>query len=99
MDRIVIDQTKIRIDADLVRRGAPPFPRPLAWWQRTVPLWVDVSETEDGRIVMAPNGKRADGHRYELTPPVVRRELKQIVRYLGGRRFLDFSDACFMAEG
>jgi hypothetical protein len=99
MDRIVIDQTKIRIDADLVRRGADPFPRPLAWWQRTVPIWVDVSETEDGQIVLAPNGKRADGYRYELTPSVVRREIKAIVRYLGDRPFLDFSDACFMAEG
>lgn len=99
MRGIVIDQTKIRIDADLVRRGAPPFPRPLTWWQRTVPVWVDVSETEDGRIVLTPNGKRADGYQYELTPAVIRREIKTIVRYLGDRRFLDFSDACSMTEG
>jgi hypothetical protein len=93
MDRIVIDQTKIRIDVDLVRQGAAPFPRPLAWWQRTVPVWVDASETEGSRIVLAPNGKTADGGQTELTPAVTRRYNKAIVRYLTGRRFLDFSDA------
>ena len=93
MDRIVIDQAKIRIDADLVRRGAPPFPRPLTWWQRTVPIWVDVSEAEDSRIVMTPNGKTADGRQTELTPAATRRYAKAIVKYLAGRRFLDFSDA------
>jgi hypothetical protein len=93
MDRIVIDQSKIRIDENLVRRGAAPFPRPLAWWQRTLPIWVDAAETEDGHIVLTPNGKVADGSQIDLTPGNVRSELKQIQRYLDGRNFLDFSDA------
>ncbi|WP_086559935.1 hypothetical protein [Streptomyces africanus] len=99
MDRIIIDQAKIKVDENLVRRGAPPFPRPLTWWQRTVPIWVDVSEAEDGRIVLTPNGKRADGYQYELTPAVVHQEIKAIVKYLGDRRYLDFSDACSMTRG
>ncbi|MGY5634192.1 hypothetical protein ACW7N6_38270 [Streptomyces sp. UC1A3] len=99
MRSIVIDQDRIHIDADLVRRGATPFPRPLTWWQRTVPVWIDVSETEGGQIVMKPNGRRADGHQDELTPAVVRQGIKAIVKYLGDRRYLDFSDACSMIDG
>ena len=93
MDRIVIDQSKIRIDEDLVRRGAAPFPRPLSWWQRMVPIWVDAAETDGNRIVLTPSGKVADGSTFELTPATVRSELKAIRRYLDGREYLDFSDA------
>ena len=93
MDRIIIDQAKIRIDADLVRRGAPPFPRPLTWWQKTTPVWMSVEELGEGRIALSPSGKVADGRQVELTTAAVRRYLKAIVKYLAGRTFLDFSDA------
>jgi len=93
MDRIVIDQAKIRIDANLVQRGAAPFPRPLAWWQRTLPVWATAEELDGGRIALSPSGMVADGRQLEMTPALVRRELKQIRKYLDGRRFLDFSDA------
>jgi hypothetical protein len=93
MDRIVIDQSKIRIAEDLVTKGATPFPRPLAWWQKTLPIWIDAAEAEDGHIVLTPNGKVADGSEDELTSADVRRDLKAIRQYLGGRYYLDFSDA------
>ncbi|TGB13881.1 hypothetical protein [Streptomyces sp. MZ04] len=93
MDAIVINQSKIRIAQELVAKGAPPFPRPLAWWQRTVPVWVDAAEAEDGRIVLTPNGKFADGRQEELTRVGVRRDLKAIKRYLDRHYALDFSDA------
>jgi hypothetical protein len=93
VDSIIIDQTKVRIDPDLVRRGAPPFPRPLAWWQRNMPLWVDASETEDGRVVLIPNGKTPDGRQVELTPAAVRRHVEAAAKCLAGMRFLDFSNA------
>lgn len=93
MDAIVINQSKIRIAEGLVAKGAPPFPRPLAWWQRTVPVWVDAAETEEGRIILTPNGKCADGRQEELTSAGIRRDLKLIQRYLDGHYSLDFSDA------
>jgi hypothetical protein len=90
---LIIDQTKVRIDPDLVHRGAPPFPRSLAWWQRNMPLWVDTSETKDGKIVLTPNGKHADGRQTELTPAAAHHNVKAIARYLSNLTFLDFSDA------
>lgn len=97
MESVIIDQSKIRIDEGLVAKGAAPFPRPLAWWQRTIPVWVDAAETEDGRVVLTPNGKVADGRQEELTPADVRRDVKAIQRYLNGRNYLDFSDAIEIA--
>lgn len=94
MTRIVIDQEAIRLDPDLVRRGATPFPRPLTWWQKTLPIWVDAAEDENGRIILTPNGRTADGRQMELTPARTRRYLKAIQNYLARRRFLDFTDAC-----
>ncbi|MET9056180.1 hypothetical protein ABZW50_34150 [Streptomyces bacillaris] len=73
--RLVLDQTKIRIRADLVAKGAPPFPRLLTWWQRNAPCWLDVSLDTDGRIVLEPNGKRADEVVREVTPALRRRDL------------------------
>jgi hypothetical protein len=93
MDRVIIDQSKIRIDENLVAKGAVPFPRPLAWWQRTTPVWVDVAEVDGGRIALIPNGKVADGRQEELTPAAIRQDLKAIRRYLAERHYLDFSDA------
>ncbi|OMI34437.1 hypothetical protein [Streptomyces sparsogenes] len=97
MDRIVIDQAKIQIDDSLKVKPGSEFPRPLDWWQRIVPCWLDASEDEHGHIVITPNGHRADGHVYELTPAVIRREMKAAMRFLGERRFLDFTDAIVTA--
>ncbi|MGW2213292.1 hypothetical protein [Streptomyces sp. NPDC001781] len=93
MGRIIIDQTKIQISVDLVSRGAAPFPRPLAWWQQTLPIWVSAGELPGGRLSLTPNGKVADGRQLEMTPALIRRELKAIRRYLDSRRHLDFADA------
>lgn len=93
MDSIVIDQTKIRVDEEITDKGGITFPRPLAWWQKTLPMWIDAAETEDGRIALTPNGKFPDGSSIELTPAVVRRNIGYIRNYLDQRRFLDFSDA------
>lgn len=93
MNGIVIDQSKIRIAEELVAKGAPPFPRPLAWWQRIIPVWVDATETDNGHITLTPNGKVADGRQEDLSPADVRRELKAIQRYLDGWHSLDFSAA------
>jgi hypothetical protein len=93
MHRVVIDQTKIQIREDLVARGAAPFPRPLTWWNRTLPIWITASESVDGNLILEPNGKVADGRQLELTPTVLRGEMKAIRTYLDGRHTLDFSNA------
>ncbi|RXS84183.1 hypothetical protein EST92_11535 [Streptomyces sp. TM32] len=95
MDRIVIDQSKIRVDESIKAKMKPgsEFPRPLSWWQKFVPCWLDASEDASGHIVLAPNGRRADGHVYELTPAIRRREMKAAARFLSERLYLDFSDA------
>ncbi|MEV7491447.1 hypothetical protein AB0O08_11900 [Streptomyces anulatus] len=96
--RLVLDQSKIRIRADLVAKGAPPFPRPLAWWQRNVPCWLAVSLDADERIVLEPNGVRADGVVREVTPMLRRRELDAARKWLRGWSALDFTDALNPAE-
>jgi hypothetical protein len=93
MNRIVIDQSKIHIREDLVLRGAPGFPRPLEWWQRSLPVWVTASEGIDGSLILEPNGKMANGCQLELTAKVLRGEMQAIRRYLADRQVLDFSDA------
>jgi len=93
MHRIVIDQSKIRIDEDLVRRGAPGFPRSMDWWKRNTPLWLDATEDEQGRIVLEPNGRQADGTVREVTPMLRRRHLQYARNWATSRAFLDLSDA------
>ena len=88
-NRIVIDQTKIRVSDE----AAPPFPHPLDWWQRYVPCWLTVSEDEQGRLVLTPNGHRADGFACEPTQAAVRRDLKAVTRWLDGNLVLDFTHA------
>lgn len=91
--RIIIDQSKIRVVDDLVRRGAPGFPRSLDWWRRNVPDWLDVAEDEHGRIILEPNGYRADGVVLEVTPALCRRRLRYARNWMDNQIFLDFSDA------
>lgn len=99
-DRIVIDQTKIRISDELAARMKPgaEFPRPLAWWQHIVPIWLTASEDTDGHIVLTPNGHRADGHVYDVTPTVARQEIRAARQWLAGRSHLDFTDAIVNAR-
>ncbi|MFJ1744354.1 hypothetical protein ACIOG4_37610 [Streptomyces microflavus] len=90
---IVLDQSRIRIGEDLVARGAPAFPRPLVWWERNVPLWLDVSLDADGCVVLEPNGRRADGAVFEVTPALRRRRLAAARSWLGDRVHLDLVGA------
>ena len=98
---IVIDQAKIRVSDDLATRMKPgsEFPRPLTWWQRIVPCWITATENTDGNIVLAPNGQRADGHVYELTPAVLRCDIKRATDWLLGwnQGHVDFTDAIVAA--
>ncbi|WP_432111392.1 hypothetical protein [Streptomyces sp. YPW6] len=91
--RLVLDQTKIRIRPDLVAKGAPPFPRPLTWWQRNAPCWLDVSLDNSGHVVLEPNGTRADGVVVEVTPARRRRDLAAVRNWLLGWNGLDVTDA------
>lgn len=90
MDRIVIDQSKIRIVTEKPVRPGAEFPRPLDWWQRYVPVWLDASVDGD-LIVLEPNGWCANGTRRELTPADRRRHLATAERWLGSLLFLDFT--------
>ncbi|MFF8590041.1 hypothetical protein ACF061_01135 [Streptomyces sp. NPDC015220] len=90
---IVIDQSKVRVVDELIQRGAPGFPRSLTWWRRNVPLWLDVTENEQGHIVLQPNGHQADGTVLEVTPALRRRHIRYAHDWVGSRVFLDLSDA------
>jgi hypothetical protein len=90
---LVIDQTKVRIDDDLVRRGAPGFPRSVSWWERNTPLWLDVAEDDQGRIVLTSNGRRADGVVLAVTASLRRRRLQYAREWASNLVFLDLSDA------
>ncbi|EFL29426.1 hypothetical protein SSOG_09140 [Streptomyces himastatinicus ATCC 53653] len=91
MHSIVLNQSKIRIDASLKPKTG--FPRPLDWWQRYVPIWVDASEDVLGNIVLKPNGKQANGRVREMTPVVRRREIRAIRKWMDDQVYLDFADA------
>ena len=90
---LIVDQAKIRIDEDLVRRGAPSFPRSMDWWKRNTPLWLDVAEDDEGRILLEPNGRQADGAVHEVTPALRRRHLQYARNWATSLIFLDLSDA------
>jgi hypothetical protein len=90
---LIVDQARIRIDEDLVRRGAPGFPRSMDWWKRNTPLWLDVAVDGEGRIVLEPNGRQADGAVREVTPALRRRYLDYARNWATGLDFLDLSDA------
>jgi hypothetical protein len=97
-DRIVIDQAKIRVSDVIAARMAPGAefpPRSLAWWQRIVPIWITAIEDDDGRIVLAPNGHHAGGTVTELTPAVMRREVRYARDWLAGWNagLIDLTDA------
>ncbi|GHJ04719.1 hypothetical protein TPA0906_65840 [Streptomyces olivaceus] len=96
---LIIDQSKIRIDEGLIRRGAPGFPRSLDWWKRNTPLWLDATEDEQGRIILEPNGLQANGVTREVTPALRRRHLQYARSWAAGLTFLDLSDAIGFAGG
>ncbi|WP_327335872.1 hypothetical protein OG384_04360 [Streptomyces sp. NBC_01324] len=97
MNRIVLDQSKIRISEELVSRGAPSFPRSLAWWRRNVPGWLDVSLDGNGHVVLEPNGWRADGAVLEVTPALRRRRITAARAWVDNQTFLNFTDAIVTA--
>ncbi|MEU0133372.1 hypothetical protein ABZ172_04925 [Streptomyces sp. NPDC006296] len=92
-DRIVLDQSKIRISEALDVKPGAEFPRTLAWWQRYVPLWLDASLDSDGHVVLEPNGRRADGSALDATPALRRRRMKAAERWMDNQIHLDFTNA------
>ena len=92
-DRIVLDQSKIRIITTKTPKPGAEFPRPLAWWQRNVPGWLDVAIDGNGFVVLEPNGKRANGVVREVTPVLRRRYVKAAQTWMDGLVYLDFPDA------
>jgi hypothetical protein len=97
VNSIVIDQAKIRVSDDIAARMKPgsEFPRSLAWWQRIVPCWLTATEDAKGHIVLTPNGYQADGNVYELTPALMRREMRHAQDWLfaWNKGHIDFTDA------
>ncbi len=93
MQRLVIDQSEVRVSEKLAAQGAPGFPRPLSWWQRYAPIWLDVTEDVQGHLVLEPNGRRADGAVLEVTPALRRRHLRYARGWIGNQIHLDFSNA------
>ncbi|MDJ0342230.1 hypothetical protein QMK19_03390 [Streptomyces sp. H10-C2] len=93
MDRIVIDQARIRIDPSIKVKPGWEFPRPLTWWQHMIPCWLDAAEDATGHIVLSASGRSADGRVEELSLAMIRRDMRQAQVFLDSRRFLDFSDA------
>ncbi|MFF4645001.1 hypothetical protein [Streptomyces sp. NPDC001389] len=94
MNAVVIDQVQVRIiDPNHKAKPGAQFPRPLTWWQRYVPIWLDASEDDRGRIVLTPNGRIADGRVQELTPTLIRRDVQLALRWLDNQIHLDFTDA------
>ncbi|MGW0334312.1 hypothetical protein ACWD0J_20995 [Streptomyces sp. NPDC003011] len=96
MQKLVIDQSEVRLSERLAARGAPGFPRPLSWWQRYAPSWLDVTEDDHGRLVLEPNGHRADGIVLEVTTALRRRHLRYALNWIGDQIHLDFSSAVFL---
>jgi hypothetical protein len=90
---LAIDQSEVRVSDELTARGAPGFPRPLAWWQRYVPIWLAVTEGEQGRLTLEPNGRRADGVVLEVTPALRRRHLRCALNRIAYQIHLDYSTA------
>lgn len=97
MVEVVIAQSKIRIDSRVDVKPGSEFPRPLEWWQRYVPVWLDASEDVMGNIVLTPNGRIADGRRQEVTPALARRDARQALIWLSSQVYLDFTDALVQA--
>jgi hypothetical protein len=96
VQRLVIDQSEVRVSERLAARGAPDFPRPLSWWQRYAPSWLDLTEDDQGRLVLEPNGHRADGAVLEVTPALRRRHLRYARNWIGNQIHLDVSNAVFL---
>lgn len=89
---VVLAQAAILIDPALEPKCG--FSRPLSWWEKTAPVWIDVSLDAEERLVLAPSGRRADGFVAELTGAFCRRKHQQIHDWLGGHICcLNFSHA------
>jgi hypothetical protein len=84
---ITVDVTKV------CNTVGPPLPTELDWWQRFVPVWIDVTKLDEQRITLAPSDRRADGQTATLAPALLRARTNGIRKFLDSRRCLDFSDA------
>ncbi|MFG2747994.1 hypothetical protein [Streptomyces xanthophaeus] len=93
MSAVILDQAKVRIDPALKVKPGAEFPRPLAWWQRYVPIWLDATEDGQGHIVLTPNGRIADGRVQGVTPAIARRDVQRALAWLDNQIHLDFTDA------
>ncbi|MFC7794594.1 hypothetical protein [Streptomyces cinereoruber] len=82
-----IDVTKVH------NQAGSSLPTSLDWWQRFVPVWVDVTRLDDQRITLTPSTRRADGQSILLTPAVRRSRAQGVREFLDSRRSLDFSNA------
>ncbi|MFJ4473204.1 hypothetical protein ACIP2X_37720 [Streptomyces sp. NPDC089424] len=71
------------IDQALIQ--APNFPRSLGWWQRRLPVWLDASVDDQGRVKVEPNGWCLDGSFEDLSLSERRRELTAARSYLSQR--------------
>ncbi|WP_406325216.1 hypothetical protein [Streptomyces niveus] len=92
-DRIVLDQSKIRIITTKPIKPGAEFPRSITWWRRNVPLWLDVSLDDNGHVVLEPNGKRADGAVLDVTPALRRRRLDAARDWVARQIHFDFINA------
>jgi hypothetical protein len=75
-DSLFIDQTLIQ---------APNFPRSQKWWQQRLPVWLDASIDDQGRVKVEPNGWCLDGSFEDLSPSERQRELTAARSYLSQR--------------
>jgi hypothetical protein len=98
MNAVILDQVKVRIDPALKIKPGAEFPRSLAWWQRYVPIWLDATEDDRGRIVLTPNGRIADGRVQEVTSAIGRRDVQRALAWMDHQIHLDFTDA-FVSDG
>lgn len=89
-DSLFVDQALIQ---------APNFPRSQEWWQQRLPVWLDASIDDQGRVKVEPNGWCLDGSFEELSPAERQRELKAARDYLAQRPHFAVALIANMEEG
>lgn len=83
------------IDQALIQ--APNFPRSQEWWQQRLPVWLDASIDDQGRVKVEPNGWCLDGSFEQLSSSERRHELTAARSYLSQRPH--FANALVGCEG
>lgn len=78
---------EVRIDQRRIDAPGATYPRSQEWWQRFVPIWVDVAIEADDIVVLRTNDKSINGAAEIVTIPVTpaqRRRLDQsLERWIG----------------